>query len=49
MLLNKYFRFLILIGCIFLLETAFGQIKIGDNAATIEPRAILELESTSKA
>ncbi len=49
MLPNKLYRVLIMVVGIFLMGNAYGQIKIGDNATTIEPRALLELESSSKA
>lgn len=37
------------LGCALLtLTTAFGQVKIGDNPGTIDPSALLEMESTTQ-
>ena len=35
--------------CIFFLSTSLAQIKVGDNATSINSRSILEMESTDKA
>jgi hypothetical protein len=45
----KEIKLLLLLLVAFSASNVFGQIKVGDNASTIDPRSLLELESKTKA
>ncbi len=44
---NPFFK-LLLLGFLLSYQNVFGQVKVGNNAASIDPSAILELEATNK-
>ncbi len=44
----KQLKQVFLLGCLLLSNASIAQVKVGDNPTTIDPSAVLEIESTTK-